>query len=131
MRKPQKHKNLEGIAKEMKTLTEILEIADKRTKGNWFADGREIFHEGGLACVGVTFVGIVGFEGNAPYIATAPEMEAKLRAMKDMLPELRWALTSIIKIGKVPLCKTDSERAKGLLNKLKEWDDYHGCGDRI
>ncbi len=61
----------------------------KSTPGPWFVEQKQIWHEGGLACIATVHSGITGGEdlseaqaANAHLIAAAPQMREKLRAIE-------------------------------------------------
>jgi hypothetical protein len=82
-------------------LTEIFEIADKREFTSTNAD--------------------INFENVHKYIATAPAMEAKLRDMVDMLPNIKTGLSILAYSPDAMECERNG--AKKTLEKLKQWGE--------
>ena len=114
-------------------ISEILEIADKRTKGKW-RSGQPMEENGykisyiGTDCDNEYKTGDFYKDGynfsarsrDANYIAIAPEMESKLRQIVEMLPEIKAACRGVIG---GPACFEYAERAIKLLSKLNEWEN--------
>jgi hypothetical protein len=108
-------------------LTEIFEIADKRTKGEWklkpltyqqelYADGIE--RDG---VIDPYIAGLVKRKEDAHFLKAAPHMEAKLRDMVDMLPNIKTGLSIVAYSPDVMECERNG--AKKTLEKLKQWGE--------
>lgn len=116
-------------------ITDILDIADKRTKGLWFCmkDGFSRKQKVPTVYMGDDELRYIAFcddfmnikptnnEANAEYISIAPEMESKLRSIVDMLPEIktsiRWLINTYEKQGSPVIVEKD------LLTKLEKWEN--------
>lgn len=98
-------------------ITDILEIADKRIKGAWKFEGREVIRGEDIICSqGCHYCG--SEIENYPYIAIAPEMEAKLREIVELIPRINGHLRFAYMRGNNAGIQNDILELRG---RLDDW----------
>lgn len=107
----------------MKSVKQLLEVADKRTQGEWRFDGIIIAsYEQGRDMVRIANVSgeYTGEQclNDCKMLVAAPLMEAKLREMVDMLPEINTNIKALHSMVQPEI----ENKIKILLAKLEKWE---------
>lgn len=112
----------------MASIKELLEMGDKRTQGEWYLMSTGVYEKENLRS-GRIVDSDVNRENPMPdlkYIANAPKMEAKLREIVEMLPEIKSAISGyallqedmrLTDINLVP------DKCEKLHDKLDKWEN--------